>query len=303
MRLRKKERIAKTALAGALTLLLWLLPAQAAADEPGDTTLQAPANLPSQPETTGNALIQPDTTARIKPIGRRDRIPVEAIDGEDDTTPRMTIVDLAGDTIEVAALDSLPQLRNAEIIAAATADSLATDTAAVAATSKKKRDFNPSPTRAVWLSALCPGLGQIYNRKFWKLPIILGGYVGLAYATSWNNGMLKDYTKAYSDAMDSDPNTNSYMDFFPSTTKEEDIDTTWLKKILKSKKDFYRRYRDLCIICMVGAYLVCMVDAYVDASLAHFDIAPDLTLNAAPAIMIEQTGQTPAIGLQCAITF
>ena len=303
MRLRKKERIAKTALAGALTLLLWLLPAQAAADEPGDTTLQAPANLPSQPETAGNALIQPDTTARIKPIGRRDRIPVEAIDGEDDTTPRMTIVDLAGDTIEVAALDSLPQLRNAEIIAAATADSLATDTAAVAATSKKKRDFNPSPTRAVWLSALCPGLGQIYNRKFWKLPIILGGYVGLAYATSWNNGMLKDYTKAYSDAMDNDPNTNSYMDFFPSTTKEEDIDTTWLKKILKSKKDFYRRYRDLCIICMVGAYLVCMIDAYVDASLAHFDIAPDLTLNAAPAIMIEQTGQTPAIGLQCAITF
>ena len=72
--------------------------------------------------------------------------------------------------------------------------------------------------------------------------------------------------------MDSAPNTKSYMDFYPSTTKEEDIDKTWLTKALKSKKDFYRRNRDLCIIGMVGLYAVCIIDAYVDASLSHFDL-------------------------------
>ena len=56
------------------------------------------------------------------------------------------------------------------------------------------RVFNPDPVRAVWLSALCPGLGQIYNRRYWKLPIVVGGYMGLAYATDWNNAMLRDYT-------------------------------------------------------------------------------------------------------------
>ena len=85
--------------------------------------------------------------------------------------------------------------------------------------------------------------------------------MGLTYATTWNNNMLNDYTKAYGDAMDSDPNTKSYMDFYPPTTREEDINMDWLKRVLKSKKDFYRRNRDLCIISMVGLYLLCMVDA------------------------------------------
>ena len=54
--------------------------------------------------------------------------------------------------------------------------------------------YNPDPTRAVWLSALFPGLGQVYNCRYWKLPIIVGGYLGLAYATSWNNTMPVSYT-------------------------------------------------------------------------------------------------------------
>ena len=142
------------------------------------------------------------------------------------------------------------------------ADSIAADT--IPAGFDRRLEFNPDPTRAVWMSALCPGLGQIYNRRYWKVPIVIGGYVGLAYATSWNNRMLSDYTKAYKDIMDNDPDTKSYMDFYPSTTKEEDLDMAWLQRALKSKKDFYRRNRDLCIIGMVGLYLVCMVDAYVD---------------------------------------
>ena len=83
-------------------------------------------------------------------------------------------------------------------------------------------DFNPDPMRAVWLSALFPGLGQIYNHRYWKLPIVVGGYVGLFYATTWNSRMLSDYQRAYLDIMDSDPGTNSYMDFFSSSYREED---------------------------------------------------------------------------------
>lgn len=163
--------------------------------------------------------------------------------------------------------------------------------------------FNPNPTKAVWLSALFPGLGQIYNRRYWKLPILVGGYMGLAYATTWNNGMLKDYSTAYSDIMDSDPSTNSYMDFFPSTTQESSLDKTWLTKVLKSRKDFYRRNRDLCIISMVGVYFIAMIDAYVDASLSHFDISPDLSIDVSPAIFKDSHDPLPSVGVQWAINF
>ena len=164
-------------------------------------------------------------------------------------------------------------------------------------------EFNPDPTRAVWMSALFPGLGQIYNRRYWKLPIIVGGYLGLGYATSWNNGMLRDYTRAYRDIMDTDPSTNSYMNFFPPTTKEEDLDKTWLKNVLQSRKNYYRRNRDLCIICMVGVYLLAMVDAYVDASLSHFDISPDLSMDVTPAIFRDDRSYKPSVGLLWALTF
>lgn len=163
--------------------------------------------------------------------------------------------------------------------------------------------FNPDPTRAVWMSALFPGLGQLYNRRYWKLPIVIGAYLGLGYATSWNNTMLSDYQRAYLDIMDSDPSTKSYMNFFPPTTQEGDLDKDWLTRLLKSRKDFYRRNRDLCIICMVGVYLVAMVDAYVDASLSHFDITPDLSIDWSPAVLPDSRGRLPGIGLSWALNF
>ena len=57
---------------------------------------------------------------------------------------------------------------------------------------KKKRDWatwKPEAKRAMWLALVLPGAGQIYNRKYWKLPIIYGGFVGCAYAITWNNQM------------------------------------------------------------------------------------------------------------------
>ncbi len=163
--------------------------------------------------------------------------------------------------------------------------------------------FNPDPNKAVWYSALFPGLGQVYNRRYWKLPIVAGAYLGLGYATNWNNNMLRDYTRAYNDIMDNDPSTKSYMDFFPPTAKEEDLDKTWLTNTLKSRKDFYRRNRDLCIIGMVGVYLLAMVDAYVDASLSHFDISPDLSMDVAPVVIQDGRNKLPSVGVHWAINF
>lgn len=127
--------------------------------------------------------------------------------------------------------------------------------------------------------------------------------MGLGYGTSWNNNQLKDYSQAYRDLMDDDPSTKSYMDFFPPTTSESSLDKNWLTQTMKSKRDFYRRNRDLCIIAMVGMYILSMVDAYVDASLAHFDISPDLSLDWSPAMNINPSDRKVNLGLNWAFTF
>lgn len=163
--------------------------------------------------------------------------------------------------------------------------------------------FNPDPMRAMWLSALCPGLGQIYNHRYWKLPIVIGAFVGLTYGTTWNNRMLNDYSKAYRDITDNDPNTRSYMDFYPPTVKESELDKTWLTSTLKNRKDYYRRYRDICIIAMAAVYLLNVVDAYVDASMMHFDVSPDLSMKWGPAVIESQTSRLPAVGLGCSLNF
>lgn len=179
------------------------------------------------------------------------------------------------------------------------AEGTVTDTVPVNA----KKVFVPDPTKAVWYSALCPGLGQIYNRRYWKLPIVIGGFMGLGYGASWNNSMLSDYTRAYYDLMDNDPSTKSYMDFFPPNTSEDSLNRTWLERTLKNRKDYFRRNRDLCIIGMVGVYLIAVVDAYVDASLTNFDISPDLSMQVAPALLQDQASIYPALGVQWAINF
>ena len=76
-----------------------------------------------------------------------------------------------------------------------------------------------------------------------------------------------------------------------------------MKLLIGEKLKLYRRNRDLCIISMVGLYLLCMVDAYVDASLANFDITPDLSMKVKPAVIEPQLGKLPAVGLQCAVSF
>lgn len=217
---------------------------------------------------------------------------------QQDSLPAVNPIEQSADSLVEAFTNNLDTLAT---------QSVAIDTTALAvdsvATPLNVKTFNPDGMRAVWLSALCPGLGQIYNRRYWKLPIVVGGFVGLAYATTWNDRMYADYQQAYLDIMDTDPTTNSYMDFFPSYYTEADIDKSWLTNLLKTRKDTYRHYRDYCVVGMVALYLVCILDAYVDAEMFHFDMSPDLAMQVKPALIPLSLTQQPAVGMQCAITF
>ncbi|GCB36632.1 DUF5683 domain-containing protein [Bacteroides faecalis] len=164
-----------------------------------------------------------------------------------------------------------------------------------------KKIFVPNPTRATWLAVVFPGGGQIYNRKYWKLPIIYGGFAGCAYALSWNGKMYKDYSQAYLDIMDSNPNTKSYEDLLPPNANYSEEQ---LKNTIKNRKDMFRRYRDLSIFAFIGVYIISIIDAYVDAELSNFDITPDLSMRVEPAIINNQfNSNKKSVGLQCVLRF
>ena len=129
---------------------------------------------------------------------------------------------------------------------------------------KHKRDWatwHPNPKRALWLALVIPGAGQIYNRKYWKLPIVYGGFVGCAYAMRWNNQMYRDYSQAYMDLMDNDPNTDSYNSFMHLGTKIDESNITRYQELFKRRKDRFRRWRDLSFFCLIGVYALSVVDA------------------------------------------
>lgn len=151
-----------------------------------------------------------------------------------------------------------------------------------------KRDWatwTPNPNRALWMALVIPGGGQIYNRKYWKLPIIYGGMMGCVYALTWNNMMYRDYSQAYLDIMDSDPNTQSYNKFLHLGATIDKSNEERYKKLFKSRKDKYRRWRDMSMFCLIGVYALSVVDAYVDAELSAFDISKDLSLKVAPTVI------------------
>jgi hypothetical protein len=175
---------------------------------------------------------------------------------------------------------------------------------------KKKRDWNtwrPNPKRAMWLAIVLPGAGQIYNRKYWKLPIFYGGFVGCLYALSWNGQMYHDYSQAYVDLMDNDPNTQSYNDFLHLGTTINESNKAHYQEIFRKRKDRYRKWRDLSVFALIGVYALSVIDAYVDASLSEFDISDDLSLRVAPTIINDQSSRNPvkssAIGVGCSLSF
>lgn len=146
--------------------------------------------------------------------------------------------------------------------------------------------FKPDPMRAVWMGAIIPGYGQIYNRKYWKLPIVYGGFLGCAYAVSWTGTRYVDYKTAYRDIIDSDPTTNSFMDILPEGYTIASLGgISQYSRTLQTRQNTFRRYRDLSIIITVVFYALTLVDAYVDAQLYDFDISPDLSMYITPGIL------------------
>ncbi len=188
-----------------------------------------------------------------------------------------------------------------------------TDSAMMPDTPKAKRQkrdwktWRPETKRAMWLALVLPGAGQIYNRKYWKLPIIYGGFVGCAYAMRWNNMMYHDYSQAYLDIMDDDPTTQSYNQFLHLGSQITEDNLSRWQDIFKKRKDRYRRWRDLSFFVMVGVYAFSVIDAYVDASLSEFDISPDLSMRVSPAVLNNGSSSNPikssAVGLQCSFNF
>ena len=175
---------------------------------------------------------------------------------------------------------------------------------------KKKRDWSiwhPDAKRAMWMALVLPGAGQIYNRKYWKLPIIYGGFVGCAYAITWNNQMYHDYSQAYLDIMDDDPNTQSYNQFLHLGATIDNSNIDRYKEIFRKRKDKFRRWRDMGVFVMIGVYAFSVIDAYVDASLSEFDISDDLTLRVEPTVMNDKRTNNPfkstSLGLQCSLKF
>lgn len=161
----------------------------------------------------------------------------------------------------------------------------------------------PNPTKATWLALVIPGGGQIYNRKYWKLPIFYGGFAGCAYALTWNNKMYKDYSTAYKDAMNGNMQSSSITDLLPPGYT---ISESQLKELLRKRKDTYRRYRDLSIFAFIGVYLLSVVDAYVDAELSNFDITPDLSMRVEPTVINSNqisNSSNRSVGVQCSFRF
>ena len=181
--------------------------------------------------------------------------------------------------------------------------SLKSDSVLNSTDNKQTKRWIPDSNKSLWMAMVLPGAGQIYNRKYWKLPIIYGGFVGCAYALTWNNKMYSDYSQAYQDIMSDNPNNDSYKDFIPPYVDIES-NLEYYQNTFKNAKDVYRRQRDLSIFAFIGVYLLSVIDAYVDAELSDFDISKDLSFKLEPTLFNDVLRNSPqGVGLQCNIKF
>jgi hypothetical protein len=159
----------------------------------------------------------------------------------------------------------------------------AQDTTAVVPAVKKH-----SPRLAVVYSALCPGLGQIYNKKYWKLPIIYGAGGAFAYFVGYNQLKYKKFRDAYANG---DPDTPALIDGI-----------YYDYEVLPRGRDYYRRYRDLSALGVGVIYFLNIIDAMVDATFFNYDVSDDLSMRVEPVI-IESPGMTAAVGVRINLGF
>jgi len=169
----------------------------------------------------------------------------------------------------------------------------------------------PDAGKAVWLGAIVPGAGQIYNGSYWKLPIVYGAFMGCGYAIGWTSNRYTGYKTAYLDlyndrkagTVSEDP-SKSYIAVIPEGYNLERVGgaARW-ESTLKNQQSIYRRYRDYSILATVLVYALSMIDAYVDAQLFDYDISPNLSLNIEPQIYYDIQQQQKSAELKLAIQF
>lgn len=155
-----------------------------------------------------------------------------------------------------------------------------------------KQKFSPDPVKATMLAVALPGMGQIYNRKYWKIPLVYAGFGGMAYALKLNSTNYTTYTKALQDFQDDIPETNSFMKIkgledpalYDTPQEFKHYEDQMLRLV-----EYYKRYRDLSYIGIGFWYLITILDANVDASLFNYDVSNNLDIAVSPV-------QTPLPG-------
>jgi hypothetical protein len=189
------------------------------------------------------------------------------------------------------------------------------DTASMDSIAKQKMIqrlfWKPDPIKAVWLGTIFPGAGQIYNRSYWKLPIVYGGLMGCTYAMIYTNDQYVAYKEAYRElyydiqnsAVSNDV-SKAYIAILPEgyTIQRLGGASAYVKR-LADWQNTSRRYRDLSIAATVLVYALSIVDAYVDAQLFDFDISPDLTLNVYLQLYYDNMQRQRSAEVKLALTF
>ena len=142
-----------------------------------------------------------------------------------------------------------------------------------------------NPNKALLYAGVVPGLGQVYNKKYWKLPLVYGGFISIGYAINFYNDLFKDYKESL------------YYNLENGYEKDNDIrpGDVYTTKNYRVAADNAQRQRDFWIVMMGGMYLLQMIDAHVDAHLKEFDLNPNLQVSLEPsfeqnALIGRQTG-------------
>ena len=146
--------------------------------------------------------------------------------------------------------------------------------------SSQKIQKDKSPKKAAIYSAVIPGAGQIYTKKYWKVPIIYGGLVTSAYFINDNNNQYKEYRDAA---------------LLSYETGEDQLGYTYSELIIL--KDHYKRNREISYFSFVGVYILNIIDASVNAHLFNFDVSDDISLNIRPYSTFSNTGVSFSLNL------
>lgn len=150
------------------------------------------------------------------------------------------------------------------------------------------------PRRAALKSLMVPGLGQIYNKRWWKVPLVYGGFFGLGLVFEFNHRYYKVFLKEA-----------QFRELNPQKTKNP-LYANYSNQGIIAIKDSYRRNRDLSVLAGIGFYAITIIDAYVDAKFFRFDISDELAIKVEPSVNqapVHASAFSPAVGLKVKLNF